>query len=540
MSLKKSNLESNYVQRGRFFGPVFDLDHLATFEIGAKNGLLTAEDGMRKLRIMEKSQGVWTMSCQILIDTKYIVLYDKKTREELDLFPIDLVSEPTSVMSDDQADVFNNILLFTVLEDINKQKSSLSELNPTEMHFFQCKNAASCEIVDEIYKAIDADIVGSSSRQELTDTRRTNDDNNNTTLHKNKPNVDQDLKLLNCCFDDIEQFVTRLQISSEHYKELEKKSRSRKSKNKHSGDGILQRRAQLPQVSEFTDTFQKIKFSFNLLARLKPHIHDPNAPELVHFLFTPLALIANVASEEPYNEVSRKVWQPLLTKEAKELLLNCLSSKEQDLWNSLGECWTVTKEEIRLHPNAYPQNELNSRFRPVFSDGSAPDIDMVDAKVEMSRIAIETAAHANQNKYHQRQTNFQTEKPKFDEIGSYKKNTLSRTSLDRMNPSLSEPVMHSAPPIETNLKQKLGPRFSGSEEMRKWALNIKMKGGKVYEVKLDRQAKNEKELDVKAGELVEVLDDKRNWWKLRNFYGSIGHAPITILRPFEITDRDFY
>ena len=49
----------------------------------------------------------------------------------------------------------------------------------------------------------------------------------------------------------------------------------------------------------------------------------------------------------------------------------------------------------------------------------------------------------------------------------------------------------------------------------------------------DRQANNDKELTIKAGELLEVLDDKRNWWRLRNFHGSVGHAPVTILRPFE-------
>ncbi|RNA18286.1 epidermal growth factor receptor kinase substrate 8 1 isoform X1 [Brachionus plicatilis] len=537
MSFKQSNLETNYVQRGRFFGPVYDVDHLATFEMGAKNGLLTAEDGMRKLRILEKSQGIWTMSCQILIDTKYMVLYDKKTREELDLFPVDLVSEPTSVISDDKTDPFNNILLFTVLEDIHKQKSP-SDLNPTEMHFFQCKSATSTEIVDEIYKAIDADLASQHSKHELTDTKRTIDDNNNTTVHKPKPNVDQDLKLLNSCFDDIEQFVTRLQISSEQYKELDKKHKSRKSKNKHSGDGLLQRRAQLPQESEFTDTFQKIKLSFNLLARLKPHIHDPNAPELVHFLFTPVALIANVASQEPYSEVSRKVWQPLLTKEAKELLLNCLSSKEQDLWISLGECWTVTREDLKLHPNAYPLNQINQVFKPVFSDGSAPDIDLVDAKVEMSKVAMESAAHASHNRY--RQTSAQAERPKVEEMSSFRKSNLSRINLDRVALNSARPAMHSAPPMETNMRQKSGPRFSDSEEMRKWAVSLVMKGGKVYEVKVDREAKNEKELDVKAGDLVEVLDDKRNWWRLRNFFGSVGHAPITILRPFEIPDRDLY
>lgn len=54
----------------------------------------------------------------------------------------------------------------------------------------------------------------------------------------------------------------------------------------------------------------------------------------------------------------------------------------------------------------------------------------------------------------------------------------------------------------------------------------------------DRQANNEKELTIKVGELLEVLDDKRNWWRLRNFQGEIGHAPVTILRPFEFNNNN--
>ena len=37
------------------------------------------------------------------------------------------------------------------------------------------------------------------------------------------------------------------------------------------------------------------------------------------------------------------------------------------------------------------------------------------------------------------------------------------------------------------------------------------------------------------GELLEVLDDKKNWWRLRNFNGQVGHAPVTILRQFEFS-----
>ena len=54
----------------------------------------------------------------------------------------------------------------------------------------------------------------------------------------------------------------------------------------------------------------------------------------------------------------------------------------------------------------------------------------------------------------------------------------------------------------------------------------------------DRQANNDKELTIKTGELLEVLDDKRNWWRLRNFHGQVGHAPVTILRQWDLSSAN--
>jgi len=83
-----------------------------------------------------------------------------------------------------------------------------------------------------------------------------------------------------------------------------------------------------------------------LQARLKGSIRDPNAPELVHFLFVPLSLIVEACSNgiEPGESSGRlvsRVIAPLLTTESHELLDNCLTSKESELLRSLGSAWTT-------------------------------------------------------------------------------------------------------------------------------------------------------------------------------------------------------
>lgn len=104
-------------------------------------------------------------------------------------------------------------------------------------------------------------------------------------------------------------------------------------------------RAKPPPADDFIDIFEKFKFAFNLLAKLKAHIHDPNAPELVHFLFTPLSLIYE-ASRDPVHggrDLAESATRPSITQDAKQLLLNCLTSKELELWQSLGKSWTNSR-----------------------------------------------------------------------------------------------------------------------------------------------------------------------------------------------------
>lgn len=161
-----------------------------------------------------------------------------------------------------------------------------------------------------------------------------NDETSSTSSEK----YERDVTVLNHCFDDIEKFIARLQHAAAASRELERRRRSRRSKKKDPGEGLLTLRTRPPHEKEFIDIFAKFKLSFNLLAKLKAHIHDPNAPELVHFLFTPLALIVDASHDTCYDpNLPARVVEPLPTRDAVNLLNNCVTSKEMELLRSLGE-----------------------------------------------------------------------------------------------------------------------------------------------------------------------------------------------------------
>lgn len=37
---------------------------------------------------------------------------------------------------------------------------------------------------------------------------------------------------------------------------------------------------------------------------------------------------------------------------------------------------------------------------------------------------------------------------------------------------------------------------------------------------------------------LQVLDNSRNWWKVKNYKGDVGHAPYTILKPYEFKEEE--
>merc|ERR1719361_2087431 len=519
---------------------------------------------MRRLLAMEKTNGIWTQKMLMKLDRGMVNIMDNENKEIVERFPIQLVREPTAFTSNDPKEIYNNILIYIVGPRPEESPT------PSEMHIFQCVNVRSRDVVEDLKHFMNGsrkhrgersggnnggghpDNVRSSGRhspdfpeikmadlspyEESLESRgeprlqahprdraieRSSDRDGDETSSTSSDKYEKDVAILNRFFDDIEKFIARLQHSAAAFRELEKRRRSRKSKKKDLGDGMLSMRAKPPPEREFVDIFQKFKLSFNLLAKLKAHIHDPNAPELVHFLFTPLALIVDASHDSHYGpNLPSKILAPLPNKNAVDLLINCLTSKESELWHSLGEAWYVPREQWKGYVPP---------FKPVFMDGWSPA--MLDD--------FGSAANGGSRKYTEGDDSTlndhsDSEAGRGTPIRLYREDRATPSETDFRLSSQQQHNQHSqhSPNSESDGPQPTGDdliRFERAQ--RNFMMDLMNKNIKLVQVTYPRTANNEKELSVTRGEYLEVLDDTRKWWKTRNIEGQIGHVPHTIVTP---------
>merc|ERR1719225_1142 len=463
---------------------------------------------MRRLLAMEKTNGIWTQKMLMKLDRGMVNIMDNENKETVERFPIQLVREPTAFTSNDPKEIYNNILIYIV--GARPEESP----TPAEMHIFQCVNVRSRDVVEDLKH-----FMSGASKRGRSGGRHTpeypeikmgdlspyeeslervqeprlqvnrgesglNDDTSSTSSDK----YEKDVKILNSCFDDIEKFIARLQHSAAAFRELERRRRSRKSKKKDLGDGMLSMRAKPPPEAEFEDIFQKFKLSFNLLAKLKAHIHDPNAPELVHFLFTPLALIVDASHDSQYGpNPPSKVLAPLLNKNAIDLLVNCLTSKESELWHSLGEAWYVPREQWKGYVPP---------FKPVFMDGWSPA--MLDD--------FGSAANGGSRKYTEGDDSTlndhsDSEAGRGTPIRLYREDRATPSETDfRLNNQHQHQHQHSES-AESDGLQPTGDELVRFERaQRNFMMDLMNKNIKLVQVTYPRTANNEKELSVVRGE----------------------------------------
>ncbi|XP_047431713.1 LOW QUALITY PROTEIN: epidermal growth factor receptor kinase substrate 8a [Mugil cephalus] len=518
----------------------YHVEHLSTFVLDRKDGMITVEDGIRRLRLLDAKGKIWTQEVLLQVEEKMVSLIDQESKNELENFPIGSIQLCQAVMN---ACNYDSILAL-VCKD--------SGQNKPDLHLFQCDDIKATLIQADIESAMSdakggkvkkrpealrmilksdtvippppadpAPLPPSSSPSNQMDPKGrvaawsawTNEQpdyeqpfwEDEGPVEMTSARVDREVQILNHILDDIEFFVTKLQKASEALNELSRRNKAKKGKRKGPGEGVLTLRSRPPAQDEFIDCLQKFKHAFNQLGKLKDHIQNPSALDLVHFLFSPLRLVIESASVD----VARSVVVPLLTRDAIEFLHASGTAEERHLWVSLGDGWTKSRLE-------WPKDHYFPSCVLRFRDGWVPP----ELDQDVTRSSESLAGSEDLRLRLEDEVALQ----RFLPPDGY---ALSNSSYKNLQ-ILDQDSLAA-------FKQAVGRRLD-----RGFDTDARIPQKMFAKSKYDFVARNNTELSVLKDEVVEVLDDRKQWWKVRNGAGALGYVPNNILeitRAVDMTGR---
>ncbi|NXC85097.1 EPS8 kinase, partial [Cercotrichas coryphoeus] len=524
----------------------YHVEHLTTFVLDRKEAMITVDDGIRKLKLLDAKGKVWTQDMILQVDDKAVSLVDLESKNELENFPLSTIQHCQAVMN---ACNYNSILALICKEPTQ---------NKPDLHLFQCDEVKATLIHEDIESAI-SDSKSGKQKKRLETLRMISkadaaipppprapapvppgtltqvdvrsrvaawsawaSEQGDYEKHRQYPEqeetaemiaarIDRDVQILNHILDDIEYFVTKLQKAAEAFAELSKRKKTKKSKKKGPGEGVLTLRAKPPPPDEFVDCFQKFKHGFNLLAKLKFHIQNPSAADLVHFLFTPLHMVVQTTGGP---ELASTVLSPLLTKDTIDFLRYTITSEEGQLWMSLGDSWTKARAE-------WPKDHFIPPYVPRFRNGWEPPLlNFMGApkEQELNHLA-ESVANVAEQQRKQEMKRLSSEPPSVPDYPPADGYAFSNTVYKR-GPLLDQGAAVAA------FKQTVSRHVD-----RNYEAHNKTQGKKYAKCKYEFVARNNSELSVMKEEIVEILDDRKQWWKVQNKSGSTGFVPNNILDP---------
>ncbi|GCB70111.1 hypothetical protein scyTo_0001202 [Scyliorhinus torazame] len=489
----------------------YHVEHLATFAMDKSESIVTIDDGIKKLLQLDSKGKVWTQEMLLQVNDKAIRLLDCENQDELENFPLNIVHHCQTVLNQSK---YPSVLLL-MCQDSDQHKP--------DMHFFNCDEVGAEMIHADVQSAISDCKCGQKIRPQTLKVNQEKMKKQRETIipsppqsiapvhppgvrsraaaltaqndqveqdrrsissqdHEESPEVlaqkvEKDVQILNCTLDDIEFFVAKLQKAAEAYNQLNQRKKSKKSKKKAPAEGMLTLRAKPPLPAEFADCLQKIKLTLNMLAKLKRHIQNPNAVELLHFLFGPLELVVQAIGGP---DVPRSIISPLLSKDATDFLRGHLIPKEMALWESLGEAWTRSRAD-------WPKDHFVHPYVPRFRNGWEPPQDNfrgVPWELDPHQVSDSIATPADTQR--------------------------------RQEEMKRQPEEHSSAPCF--------PPPNGNYE----AQGIHQPK-KYVRIVYDFVARNANELSVLKEEILEVLEDNKQWWKLKSKFGEVGYVPFNML-----------
>ncbi|XP_034715818.1 epidermal growth factor receptor kinase substrate 8-like protein 1 isoform X2 [Etheostoma cragini] len=471
------------------------VNHLLTFSL-QDGDVQSVEEAQSRLSVLAQNQKLWSQQMYLDVGAKAIHLRDTQSQDELENYPFKLIYRCDAINTEKH---FKSLLLLVCQS---------ADLKKPDILFFNCETVKAEQIRDDIAHAVSGSSTGSRSKK-LPDALRlpSSEEKMIDPYEIPKPpfpqapnpppanpppypghrvngggpdisflRAEREVGILNHCFNDIEIFMGKLQQTAEAATVLnQRKKKKKKSKKQSAEEDLLTVKARPPPEEEFIDIFQKFKYCFSLLARLKSTISNPSSEDLVHHLFKPLDMMVKTTGGPA---LGASVSSPALTSSAVSLLQDTLSVEEKQLWTSLGPNWTLPRSQLRGPVAPYT---------PVFLDGWKPEASRADGQVWE------------------------------DPVDSQHKHEALRV---QQGPQQKQPVG----PADTHTSDET----DGS--------TLPPGSDRLYSCTYDFIARNSSELSVQQGETLEVIESSKRWWKCRNRFDQIGFVPFNILDPLAHID----
>ncbi|XP_026206701.1 epidermal growth factor receptor kinase substrate 8-like protein 1 [Anabas testudineus] len=359
------------------------VNHLLTFSL-QDGDVESVEEAQARLSLLAQNKKLWIQEMYLDVGTEAIHLRDIQSQDELEKYFFQSIYRCNAINTQKH---FPSLLMLICQSEGQKKP---------EILFFNCETVKAQAICDNITRTVSAS--SRSARQpdafrapggEMMDPYEipsppivpapkppsANPPPYPGTSVNGGPDIsllraEREVEILNHCFEDIENFMAKLQQTAEAATVLNQKKKSKKKSKKQSAeDDLLAAKARPPPEQEFIDIFQKFKYCFSLLGRLRSTISNPSSEELVHHIFKPLDMMVKTTGGPA---LGASVSSPALTTSAVSLLHDSLNQQQRQLWTSLGPNWTL------------PRSQLSgpvAPYNPVFLSGWKPEALRADGQV---------------------------------------------------------------------------------------------------------------------------------------------------------------
>ncbi|XP_026162161.1 epidermal growth factor receptor kinase substrate 8 isoform X1 [Mastacembelus armatus] len=467
----------------------YKVEHLFTCDLDGRQ-LRSVADCVERLKLLDRMGRVWGQSMLLEVHGAHLLLTDTETKEELETLALSDILELKAVLD---PGAFNSLLIVSA-QPRNK--------NTTAVFMFQCEDVRADYVQRDLSRALSHRrhnpsssstglIVGHESMKNLH--------NPATTPEPEKQWAAADYEEDGMFEPQEEQEQEEEEQSSQPflpptrpYTELDRNvdilnhvlndieiftgqvmeaaaKNSKKKKKKKGGKDV----DDMPSAGEFAGCFQKTKYAFNLLGELNGKIHNPSAPDIVHSLFSTLAFVVPHCSKD----LPPTIVAPLLTPQCIRVMSEEASSEEDQLWQSLGDPWNIPSTK-------WPEDDEDiPTYAPDFTDGWQPPA------VTSAPAVLEPVSTKG--------------RPQPAPITQRDSSTDGQASADW------------TPPHEAQKP------CSGESSLC------------CMRVMYDFISRNHRELSIRKGEVVELLDMSRQWWKVRNSRGEVGYVPNNVLKDHE-------